>query len=149
MQGFYSPAIAQIKATSDNDQETTLGKSVFKKVAPNIRIVKASIDPQITKQNLIINSSKTYRAFSMEQPIHRTAYGFSIKDRIFFENQKSGIIYEIVVLPDIHRRYDNLIWMNDKTFAFERSLSPRHSVRYVVNVRLRKLTTARSVKYNY
>jgi hypothetical protein len=149
MQGFYHPAIAQHQAASHDEQEITLGKSVFNKVASNIRIIKASIDPLITKQNLTINNSKTYRAFSWEQTIRRTAYGRSVKDRIFFENRKTGILYEVVVLPDIHRPYDNLIWVNNKIFAFERSLSPHHSVRYVVDVRLRKLTAARSVKYNY
>lgn len=149
MQGFYSPAIAQVQAVSNDEHEVTLGKSLFKKVAPNVTIIEAPIDSQIIKQKLILNRSQTYRAFTVEQPIQRTAYGLLIKDRIFFENKKTGILYEVVVLPDIHRPYYNLVWIDDKTFAFERSLNPHYAVRYLVNVWLGKLTAARSIKYNY
>lgn len=85
------------------------------------------------------------KSFKRENPArNRNFESFTVDDekghsRIFFVDRKTKKIYEIRGIPLEYRPFSDLIWLDNKTLAFDRRANPHHGSHYEIDARARKL----------
>ena len=115
------------------------GEDVLKEVAPEIKIVEASVPENAELQNLLLNKSKRFSSFTVT-----TEEGL---ERIFVRQvlipNRSDKVYEIQggAWPD--RPLSGPVWAGDY-FIFDRSTNPHAAIHYVFDMQKRVLVAARA-----
>ena len=110
-----------------------------KEVAPEIKIVEASVPQNAELQNLMLNKSERFSSFTVT-----TEEGL---ERIFVRQvlipNRSEKVYEIqgVAWPD--RPLSDPVWAGDY-FIFDRSSNPHAAIHYVFDMQKRALVAARA-----
>lgn len=115
------------------------GEDVFKEVAPEIKIVEASVPENAERQNLMLNKSKRFSSFTVT-----TEEGL---ERIFVRQvlipNRSDKVYEIQGVPWPNRPLSDPVWAADY-FIFDRSTNPQAAIHYVFDMQKRALVEARA-----
>jgi hypothetical protein len=101
-------------------------------VASEIEIIEAEPDKILKKE--IFARNRQYESFV----VHKASVGY----RIFFAERKSKKIYEIRGVPLGWRPFSDLLWLDDRTLAFDRWANPHHGSHYEVDAQARKLNRA-------
>lgn len=115
--------------------------SVLRAVSREVRIVAASPDPKLARENRARDRSGRFEAFT----VNDSAPGVSgTLDRIFFIDRRARRTYEIRGLLNPQRPFNDLTFKAAGLLQFERWANPHAGVRYRVDVRRRKLVSARS-----
>lgn len=102
-------------------------------LAPEIRIVEASIPTSGERENVTPNRGGTLRAFTIS-----SAEG---SEQIFVENLRTGTVYEIQGVPFPNRPLSDAVWVRNY-LIFDRSTNPRFSTHYVFDMNRRALALA-------
>ena len=103
-------------------------------IAPELRIVEASVPAGGERENVTRNQGGTFRAFTIS-----SAEG---SEQIFVENLRTGTVYEIQGVPFPNRPLSAPVWVRG-FFIFDRSTNPRFSTHYVFDMNRRALVLAR------
>jgi hypothetical protein len=130
----YSPLSAQVRRGPH--RHVKLSGSVLEEASAELTIVEVSPDASLEKENLVVNRRKTYTAYTAYHPGEQPAY------RIYFEEKRTGKVYEIRGLPLAHRPFSDLVWTDNRTLVFDRWSQPHYGVHYAVDVRKKKLIVA-------
>ena len=105
----------------------------------DIRLVLVERPPDSEKEKLVLNQSKSLRAY-----VTRRASGKGVgQDQIWIEYVQGGQTYEIQGIPLPHRPFSDLKWVADKFLVFDRWSNPHYGIHYVVNAVERKVVLAR------
>jgi hypothetical protein len=110
-------------------------------VSREVSVVAAAPDAALRKENSARDASGRFEAFTVEQPSPQAA---TFADRIFFTDRRARRTFEIRGLPNPHRPYNDLVFKGRRILQFDRWASPHFGVRYLVDVRRRRLVSARS-----
>ncbi len=104
----------------------------------NIKLVLVERPPDSKKANIVLNQSKTLRAY-----VTRKASGEGAGlDLIWIEYVQSGQTYEIQGIPLPHRPFSDLKWVKDKFLVFDRWSNPHYGMHYVLDTVERKVRLA-------
>lgn len=105
--------------------------SVLESVSPEFSIVETSLAANSKKEDLVTNQSQTYDAFTISGT------------KLFVAERKTGKTFEIRGLPFEWRPFSDLVWQNRHTLVFDRWSQPHFGVHYAVNVKSKRLVTAK------
>ncbi len=112
-----------------NPHHHAKGEDVLKEVAPEIKIVEASVPENAQLQNLLLNKSKRFL------------------ERIFVRQvlipNRSEKVYEIQGVAWPNRPLSDPVWADDY-FIFDRSSNPQAAIHYVFDMQKRALVAARA-----
>jgi hypothetical protein len=97
------------------------------------KMVKVSIPPDLVRDNITVNSIRTFGAFTICDP-ELCQDGDCCQDRIFIENIHTSQIYEIQGLPLRWRPFSNLAWVTDHILTVDRWSQPHYGIRYTIDV---------------
>lgn len=122
-------------ATIPNPHRHARGEDVLKEFAPEIKIVAASVPADAERDNIVVNKTKTFRAFTV-----MTQDGF---ERIFVADIGAEKSYEIEGVAWPNRPLDDPVWVG-KYFIFDRSSNPHAATHYVFDMNKRALVAARA-----
>jgi hypothetical protein len=126
---------------SQGEPDLVFMGSILRAVSREVRIVAASPDPRLAKENRARDRSGRFEAFTVAD----SAPGVSgTVDRIFFTDRRAKRTYEIRGLLNPQRPFNDLTFKAGGLLQFERWANPHAGVRYRVDVRRRKLVSARS-----
>ncbi len=122
-----------------NPHHHAKGEDVLKEVAPEIKIVEASVPENAELQNLLLNRSKRFSSFTVT-----TEEGL---ERIFVRQvlilNRSDKVYEIQGVAWPNRPLSGPVWAGDY-FIFDRSANPHAGIHYVFDMQKRVLVAARA-----
>lgn len=110
--------------------------NVSKQVLPTLEITLVTLDKSVAKENVVRSPNGRYEAFTSYQSDQSTGF------RIYFLERRTGKIYEVRGLPLAHRAFSDLVWVNNRTFVFDRWSQPHHGIHYAINVKSLKLISA-------
>lgn len=99
----------------------------------DFKIAQISVDPDLKRENIVINQDKTFQAFSTCD---------EAACRIFFEELSTGQVYEIQGLPLSYRPFSDLVWISSDILVFDRWSQPHYGIHYAVDVNKKKLLLA-------
>lgn len=128
------PAAAD-NATIPNPHRHARGEDVLSDVAPEIKIVEAGVPADATRDNVVVNKTRTFRAFTVMTPD-----GF---ERIFVEDIRAEKTYEIEGVAWPNRPLDDPVWVGTY-FIFDRSSNPHAATHYVFDMNKRAPVAARA-----
>jgi len=121
-----------------NPHHHAKGEDVLKEVAPEIKVVKASVPENAELQNLLLNRSKRFSSFTVNTD------GL---ERIFVRQvlipNRSEKVYEIQGVAWPNRPLSDPVWADDY-FIFDRSSNPQAAIHYVFDMQKRALVAARA-----
>jgi len=122
-----------------NPHHHAKGEDVLKEVAPEIKIVEASVPENAELQNLMLNKSERLSSFTVT-----TEEGL---ERIFVRQvlipNRSDKVYEIQGVAWPNRPLSDPVWAGDY-FIFDRSSNPHAAIHYVFDMQKRVLVAARA-----
>lgn len=122
-----------------NPHHHAKGENVLKEMAPEIKIVEASVPENAELQNLLLNRSKRFSSFTVT-----TEDGL---ERIFVRQvlipNRSEKVYEIQGVAWPNRPLSDPVWAGD-FFIFDRSTNPHAAIHYVFDMQKRTLVAARA-----
>ena len=122
-----------------NPHHHAKGEDVLKEVAPEIKIVEASVPENAELQHLLLNKSKRFSSFTVN-----TEDGL---ERIFVRQvlipNRSEKVYEIQGVAWPNRPLSDPVWAGDY-FIFDRSTNPHAAIHYVFDMQKRALVAARA-----
>lgn len=95
------------------------------------------------RENVTTNKEKTYTAFTVCHPLPPPDQD-SCQEQIYFEEKKTGKVYEVNGLLMPHRPFSDLAWASDDTLLFDRWSQPHYGFHYAVNVKALRLVAAHS-----
>lgn len=98
-------------------------------VVDEIKIVAASPDKAFKRENLARN--RNFESFTIDDE--------KGQPQIFFVDRKTKKIYEIRGIPLEYRPFSDLVWLNDRTLAFDRWANPHHGSHYEIDAKARRL----------
>jgi hypothetical protein len=129
---LFTPALSQSSrhASAKPHHHIRLFGSVLEKVAPDFSMVEVSLEESMKKENLVVNRSWTYDAFTVSS------------SRLFVTERKTGKAFEIRGLPLEWRPFSDLVWADNRTLVFDRWSQPHYGVHYAVNVRSKRVFIA-------
>lgn len=134
---------AQSKCIESSDEsDVILLSSRLKKISPKVRFVPTTVSEDLPKCYLVTNRIKTFQAFTVLQSLRKTEFGTSVIDRILFFDVRRNQLYEIRGLPREDRPYDSLKTIGGDVLQFDHWESPHYGIRYKVNLRQKKITSA-------
>lgn len=116
-----------------------------KEISQQIVIKEISFDnylAKLEKQYPVQSKNNAFQAFALVVP--RNKEGSETVDRIFFVDKKSSRVFEIYGLPDSHRPFDDLKFVENNILRFDRWSNPHGGKRYEFDLRRRKLVKATS-----
>jgi len=115
----------------------TFISDLYHQLSAEMKIVESAPDEGLRPEDITLSPGQAYEAFTTYNPamLHRP-------DQLFVKELKSGRVYEIQNLPQSHRPFSSLVWINEHTFVFDRWSQPHYGVHYVVNVNQWKLVVA-------
>ena len=108
------------------------GPGLLAEVAPDLQIVAVPPPPEWAHEEVALNPTGTYRAFT----------GCAETCRIFFEALATGETFEILGLPLPWRPFSDLVWVTDEILVFDRWSQPHYGLHYAVDVREQTLLLA-------
>lgn len=109
---------------------------VSMQVLPDLKFAEVTLDESVTKENLVRSRDRSYEAFTTCPPPECLSF------RIYFVERANGKVYEVRGLPLPYRPFSDLVFINNRTLAFDRWSQPHYGVHYAINVRIKKLVTA-------
>jgi len=106
-----------------------------------IKVVEVTMDPNIVRENVTANQSRTFKAF--------TTYEESFN--IFVEDTVEGVTMEIQGFPSPWRPFSDLVWITDDILVFDRWANPHYGVHYTINIRRKHCFRRRlsQIKYRF
>jgi hypothetical protein len=120
-----------------NPHHHAKGEDVLKEVAPEIKIVEASVPENAELQNLLLNKSKRFSSFTVT-----TEEGL---ERIFVRQvlipNRSDKVYEIQGVAWPNRPLSDSVWAGDY-LIFDRATNPHAAIHYVFDMKKRVLVAA-------
>lgn len=122
-----------------NEPELDFSGSVREEAARQARVVPRAVGAGLVRKNLAKGLRGRYRAFTVEDPARPDGF----VDRIFFEDVRAGRTYEIQNLKHPHRPFDDLKFVGG-VLQFDRWAGPHTGIRYRLDVRRRRLVSART-----
>ncbi len=138
---YLSPATTGIQAppleTEDRHQHVLLLPSELGRIARTAKIQEVSIDPLSKKEISTINKVNTFEAFIIHHARRMPS------ERLYIANLRTGKTYEVVNLPEPHRPYSDLIWIDNDHLVFDRWTGPHFGIHYKIDARKMKLIVAR------
>ncbi|HEX6622236.1 MAG TPA: hypothetical protein VF064_00895 [Pyrinomonadaceae bacterium] len=131
------PMCTNVSAQSRNPHRhiKTFG-SLLNEVSSDFTIVEVSLAATLKKDSRAANRRKTYAAYTVHHADRQPNF------RIYFEEKRTGRIYEIRGLPLAHRPFSDLVWANNRTLVFDRWSQPHYGMHYAVDVKKKRLTVA-------
>jgi hypothetical protein len=128
---------ANSQAAIPNPHRHAKGEDVFKDVAPEIKIVEASMPQNAELKNLVLNKSRVFSSFTVT-----TEEGL---ERIFVVHvlipNRAEKVYEIQGVAWPNRPLSDPVWSGDY-FIFDRSTNPHAAIHYVFDMKKRALVAA-------
>ena len=122
-----------------NPHHHAKGEDVLMELAPEIKIVEASVPENAELQNLLLNKSLVFSSFTVNTEDGR--------ERIFVRHvlilNRSEKVYEIKGVAWPNRPLSDPVWSGDY-FIFDRSSNPHAAIHYVFDMQKRVLVTARA-----
>ena len=122
-----------------NPHHHARGEDVLNEVAPEIKIVEASVPENAELQNLLLNKTKRFSSFTVT-----TEEGL---ERIFVRQvlvpNRSDKVYEIQGVAWPNRPLSDPVWAGDY-LIFDRSSNPHAAIHYVFDMQKRALVAARA-----
>ena len=103
--------------------------------ARNIKLVLVERPPNSKKENVVLNQSKTMRAYITWKSQNNDGN----LPHIWIDYLQSGQVYEIQGIPLPRRPFSDVKWVDDKFLVFDRWSNPHHGMHYVVDAVERKL----------
>jgi uncharacterized protein (TIGR01244 family) len=103
--------------------------SLTSSVAAEFSMMEVSLEPGARKKNVVSDRSRTYDAFTVSDT------------RIFVAERRTRKVFELRGLPLAWRPFSDLAWRDNQTLRFSRWSQPHYGVRYLVNVKKKKLVS--------
>jgi hypothetical protein len=113
--------------------------SVLKEEARQARVEPGAPAAGLQRKNLAVGLGGRFRAFTVEDPVRPGGF----VDRIFVEDVRAGITYELRDLSNAHRPFNDLKF-HRAVLQFDRWAGPHTGIRYRLDVRRRHLVSARA-----
>src|SRR5204863_9004237 len=122
---MYVYALSQsIKQVSPRPhRHVRLSESIIGDATSRFAMVETSLDANLKKENVVVNRSGTYKAFTVSGT------------RLYVVEVKTGKSFEIRGLPFEWRPFSDLVWADNRTLVFDRWSQPHYGVHYAVNVK--------------
>ncbi len=120
-----------------------LDASGMSEIIRQVKIVEVTVPGNLSRENIVNNLNHTRTAFTLSVPDSNQADA-SYFDRIYFEERRTGKVYEIQNIPLPFRPLENLAWANNNTLVFDRPSSPQYGTHYSVNAQQKRMTLAAS-----
>jgi hypothetical protein len=133
-----APPAVTGRATA-NEPELVFTGSTLKEETQRVRVELGAPAAGLQRKNLAVGPGGRFRAFTVEDP--SKPGGFF--DRIFFEDVRAGRTYEIRNLLNAHRPFNDLRF-HRAVLQFDRWAGPHTGIRYRLDVRRRRLVSART-----
>ena len=116
-----------------------------------LRITQTTPDPSLKveavtgfdRTSLVTNRAKTRKAYVLCVPVKKGTDGCN--SLVFVTDVATKTVYVITGEPDKSERYrpvDDLKWLTNDTFSYERWTGPHFGHRYVFNIKTKKQTAA-------
>jgi hypothetical protein len=142
-QSYASLDSVRAQTSHDPHHHARLGDSMLNDISPDVSITEAAAESSWKRENLIVNQDKTYAAFTVCQPLDKAADS-GCQEHLYFEEKRTGKVFEVSGLPMPHRPFSDLAWADRRTLVFDRWSQPHYGIHYAVDVEAKKLVAARS-----
>jgi hypothetical protein len=129
--GVESTICANVGVQSSRAHRHSRFEDLREEILPDVEIVEVVLDKSAKKEHLVRSPDKRYEAFT-SYPIFT----------IYYLESSTGRVYEVRGLPLPHRPFSDLVWLNNRTLAFDRWSQPHYGIHYAVNVKEKKLVMA-------
>ena len=126
---------------AQRDEGLIFTDSVLASVRPDVKVVEASPDADLARENAASDASGRYTAFAVAAPDGKDGI---FRDHIYVTHRRSAKTFEITGLPFAHRPFDNLSFTPRGLLQFDRWVNPHFGTRYRFDVRRRRLVYARA-----
>lgn len=114
-------------------------ESVLREAAREVSVVEAGPPAGLRRKRRVTAPGGRFVAFTVEAP----SGGGVFHDRIFFTDLRARRTFEVRNLPDAHRPFDDLLITRGAVLQFDRWGAPHRGVRYRLDLRRRRLVSAR------
>jgi hypothetical protein len=105
-------------------------------ILPGVEIVPVTLEGGLVREGLARSRDGRFEAFTSYHAGQTPGY------RLYFAERRAGKVYEVRGLPLAHRPFSDLVWVNDRTLAFDRWSQPHYGIHYAVDVRAKRLSVA-------
>jgi hypothetical protein len=135
----FAQRTAKSPAAIPNPHHHAKGEDVLKDVAPEVKIVEASMPQNAELKNLVLNKSLVFSSFTVT-----TEEGL---ERIFVVHvpipNRAEKVYEIQGVAWPNRPVSDPVWVGDY-LIFDRSVNPQRSIHYAFDLSKRLIVAARA-----
>ena len=136
------PLTAAARPGQRGDRDTrqlVFTESVLREAAREVSVVEAAPPAGLGRKHQTTAPGGRYVAFTVED----SSGGGVTHDRIFFTDLRARRTFEVKNLPDAHRPFDDLLITRGAVLQFDRWGAPHRGVRYRLDLRRRRLVSAR------